>query len=273
MFLLKSIRMLKLFSVKNLFDIHCHIVPYVDDGAEDIEEAKRIIEEEYNQGARVIVMTVHLRNKAFDSPIEKVRKHFDELKRWLRKTDMDDIHLFLSREYYCDERFERLLDGYRRHEASIDFEGIKYVPKDEIIPFGARQCILLEFSSRESQESLIEDMVLKTLEAGLTPVLAHVERYPIVHERPSFLCKLREYGAYAQVNCESLLSSSRDTICETAKILAKNNLIDIVSSDAHGMDERSPNIKRCYKYLNKKYGKPTADLLMRDNAKFLIYGE
>ena len=83
-----------------LYDLHCHIVPYVDDGAEDLEEAKKLIKEEYSQGVRFIAMTVHLRNGMFDTSINKVRKHFDELNEWLLETNMTDLEICFSREYY-----------------------------------------------------------------------------------------------------------------------------------------------------------------------------
>ena len=82
-----------------LTDIHCHIVPFVDDGAEDYEEAQELISREYSQGVRSLVMTVHLRYGMFDTPISKVEKHFEVLKNWLSQTDMNDLELFLSREY------------------------------------------------------------------------------------------------------------------------------------------------------------------------------
>ena len=62
---------------------------------------------------------------------------------------MNDLELFLSREYYCDERFEMLLDGYANGSDEVIFDGEKLVPKEEIRPFGKHKCILLEFSSIE----------------------------------------------------------------------------------------------------------------------------
>ena len=161
--------------VVGLADLHSHIVPFVDDGAEDYEEAQELIREEYSQGVRFLVMTVHLRNGMFESPISKASRHFEELKSWLKTTDMSDMELILSREYYCDNRFMALLGGYVRGDEEITFDGKKYVPRDEIRPFGRHKCILLEFSSNRMQDSEFEIFIQKASQAGLTPIIAHAE--------------------------------------------------------------------------------------------------
>ncbi len=258
--------------ISGMIDLHCHIVPYVDDGAEDIEEAKNIIRDEYNQGVRLLVMTVHLRYGTFDTPIEKVQKHFQELKKWLSQSDMRDMTILLSREYYCDDRLEALLDGYIQHSEEVVYKGHVYSPKEEILPFGEYKCILLEFSSNRIQNSAFERFIEKAMHAGLMPILAHVERYPIVQERPTIVYKLQDLGAYIQVNCESLLDRAGRTECETAQILVQKGLVDFVSSDTHDLKRRPPNHKKCYSALQKKYGKDIADKLLRNNAEVMIYG-
>ena len=62
----------------SLSDIHCHLIPYVDDGAGDIYDAKALLLEEYSQGVRQIVMTPHFRYKMFDTSIEIVKKHYED---------------------------------------------------------------------------------------------------------------------------------------------------------------------------------------------------
>lgn len=255
-----------------LADIHCHIVPFVDDGAEDYEEARELIRREYLQGVRILVMTVHLRNGMFDAPISKVEKHFRELKRWLSETDMSDMDIFLSREYYCDERFEALIDGYLDGFDEIHIDGKKYVLRDEIKPFGRYKCILLEFSSDSMQDGEFEKYIKKTLQAGFTPIIAHTERCPAVQDRPTIVYRMKEQGALVQVNCESLLSRTDSKECQTAQGLVKHKLADIVSSDCHNLRERMPDIRKCYVYLKKKYGINTADELMRNRAVSLIFG-
>ncbi|WP_026488337.1 tyrosine-protein phosphatase [Butyrivibrio sp. XBB1001] len=259
--------------VIGLTDIHCHIVPFVDDGAEDYEEAQELIRREYSQGVRTLVMTVHLRKGMFDTPTSKAVKHFDELKRWLAETDMSDMEIFLSREYYCDERFETLLEGYANNSEEVFFDGEKLVPRDEIRPFGKQKCILLEFSSSRMQDSEFEIFIKKASQAGLTPIVAHAERCPAVQDRPTIVYRMKEQGALIQVNCESLLSKTGTKEFQTAHGLVKHKLADIVSSDCHNLKERQPEVRKSYLFLKKKYGISVADELMRERAVSLIYGD
>ncbi len=259
--------------VIGLADIHCHIVPFVDDGADDYEEAQELIRREYSQGVRTLVMTVHLRYGLFDTPISKVEKHFEALKSWLSQTDMSDMEIFLSREYYCDDRFAALLDGYANGSDEVIVDGEKLVPRDEIRSFGKRKCILLEFSSSRIQDSEFDLFIKKASQAGLTPIVAHAERYPAVQDRPTIVYRMKEQGALVQVNCESLLSRTDSKECQTAQGLVKHKLADIVSSDCHNLRERLPEVRKCYLLLKKKYGISIADELMRERAVSLIFGD
>ena len=66
---------------EGIFDIHCHIVPGVDDGAADIEETRKLLEMEYKQGVRNIILTPHFRFQMFETPLEKYRDNSGLQKR------------------------------------------------------------------------------------------------------------------------------------------------------------------------------------------------
>ena len=59
-----------------LWDIHCHIIPAVDDGAQDLEETRKLLRMEYEQGVRHIITTPHFRNQMFETPIRTIREQF-----------------------------------------------------------------------------------------------------------------------------------------------------------------------------------------------------
>ena len=63
-------------SIKGIYDIHCHIVPGVDDGATDIGETVKLLRMEYEQGVRTVIATPHFRFRMFETPAEKVREQF-----------------------------------------------------------------------------------------------------------------------------------------------------------------------------------------------------
>ena len=63
-----------------LYDMHCHIVPSVDDGSDSLDESRQLLQLEYDQGVRNIIITPHFRLNMFETPLEKVRAQFDLLR-------------------------------------------------------------------------------------------------------------------------------------------------------------------------------------------------
>ncbi|MCR4903063.1 MAG: hypothetical protein K6A23_09400 [Butyrivibrio sp.] len=259
-------------SWNEMADIHSHILPYVDDGAEDMEVSSKLIQEEYAQGVRLIVLTVHLRLGMFDTPISRVMDHYNKLQNIIKGDHYKDLTVLVSREYFCDDRFMALLDGFIENKSEIIFEDKIYVPREEIIPFGIKNCILLEFSSTKVQREEFKFFIQKCIKAGLSPVIAHVERYPAVWNNPDIVTQFKKYGAYIQVNADAILGKESKQRNVMARELVEKGLADIVSSDAHDLEYRVPNMKKCYRFLKVRYGKAKADMLMHDNASFLIKG-
>ena len=86
---------------EGIFDIHCHIVPGVDDGAADIEETRKLLEMEYKQGVRNIILTPHFRFQMFETPLEKVQRQF-RLAEEAAADISKDLHLYLGCEFHAN---------------------------------------------------------------------------------------------------------------------------------------------------------------------------
>ena len=86
-------------SEKGIFDIHCHIVPGVDDGATDIEETRKLLRMEYKQGVRNIIATPHFRFRMFETPVEKVKEQFKLVEKAAAEIS-PDLHVYLGCEFH-----------------------------------------------------------------------------------------------------------------------------------------------------------------------------
>ena len=86
---------------KGLFDIHCHIVPSVDDGASSAEEAYKMLQMDYRQGVRNIIATPHYRLQMFETPIETVEHQFLVLRQLARKV-APDLHVYLGCDFHSN---------------------------------------------------------------------------------------------------------------------------------------------------------------------------
>jgi len=210
----------------NYFDIHCHLIPGVDDGAKDIGESLAALKEEYNQNVRRIICTPHVTANLTSQKAEDIKASFDELKNRLKKTDFgQDMELYLGCELmYSESLAERLEAG-------------------DIWTMSGSSYILVEFLPTVPYEELYR-AVRKLSAKGYIPILAHIERYLCLYKRMERIRDLQESGAYFQVNASSLKGSMLNKKAAYIKKLCKSGLVHFLATDSHGMMYRQPDIKK-----------------------------
>ena len=239
-----------------IVDLHCHIVPYVDDGASVLEEALFLIESQYAQGVRTICATPHLRASMFESSNEEIIRQFGRLRK-MAEERFPDLTLFLSREYHCD----RLLR--------------EYLKKNMVLPLGSLpgenregNALLIEFSGRHTWQQMQEYIEL-VQSFGFVPVIAHVERYPAIGSKEKIRA-LVKIGAKIQVNAGSVLGRDGMKSRFLVRSLLKENLVDVVASDCHDTEERPCELQAAYYRIKEKYGVSYAAAVLRDNPRRLM---
>jgi len=210
----------------NYFDIHCHLIPGVDDGAKDIEESLAALKEEYDQNVRRIICTPHVTANLTSQKAEDIKASFDELKNRLKKTDFgQDMELYLGCELmYSESLAERLESG-------------------DIWTMSGSSYILVEFLPTVPYEELFR-AVRKLSAKGYIPILAHIERYLCLYKRIERIHDLQESGAYFQVNASSLKGGMLNKKTAYIKKLCKSGLVHFLATDSHGMMYRQPDIKK-----------------------------
>ncbi|MCR4804794.1 MAG: capsular biosynthesis protein [Clostridia bacterium] len=228
-----------------MIDLHCHLLPYVDDGANDLEEAIELLSLEAKQGVTEICLTPHLRKGIFETPDEKIRAQYERIRPI---AESKGLKLHLSREYHWDELTrERLEDG-------------------DVIPMG-QNVLLTEFSARYSVVELLQAVkMVRTF--GYVPLIAHVERYPLTTE--ALMRELREMGAYIQVNADAVLGYDGRYVKKLAWSLLKEGLADVIASDAHSTGARPPRMRECREQIRKKLGEPQAERLLSENPGTIL---
>ena len=135
---------------EGIFDIHCHIVPGVDDGAADIEETRKLLEMEYKQGVRNIILTSHFRFQMFETSLEKVQRQF-RLAEEAAADISKDLHLYLGCEFHANMEMLPML----REKKVSTMAGSRYV--------------LVEFS-HNSEASYIRERLSAILNDTKRPV-------------------------------------------------------------------------------------------------------
>lgn len=234
----------------NYVDIHCHIMPYVDDGAATMEEALQLLTMEAEAGVTELCLTPHLRDNMFNSPDEKILYNFARLNQARQKAGIP-VRLHLSREYFYDSRFKELLAARK------------------VIPMGRKWFLLVEFSYN-SPFSELADAAHRVKQAGFVPLFAHVERYHAIQQNPSKAAVLAEQGVRLQLNASGILGKDGHLMKKTCHTLLKERLIFAVASDTHDTVRRAPDLQKCGKYLEKKFGREYTEELMYTNPLSIL---
>lgn len=236
-----------------MIDLHCHILPCVDDGACNTDEALDLLRMEAEQGVEAVCLTPHLRSHMFTTSDQQIWEAFQRFQSVAVKCRIP-IHLCLGREYYYDSNFLELMKA------------------ETVFFFGSKRVVLVEFSY-QVELCILKQAAIDILAANYTPMFAHIERYENIQKNPDFISELIALGVIIQVNADDILGDNGWKIKHLCHYLIKNNLIHVVASDAHDMVHRFPRMDRCYNYLHKKYGASVAKQLMNDTPLSILSNE
>ncbi|MDO4634843.1 MAG: capsular polysaccharide biosynthesis protein Cps4B [Streptococcus sp.] len=241
-----------------MIDIHSHIIFDVDDGPKTLEESLELISESYRQGVRGIVSTSHRRKGMFETPESKIYDHFCVLKEEAL-AKFPDLQLYYGAElYYTSDIVDKLAE--------------KVIPT-----MNQTQFALIEFSMNTSWKE-IYSAVNKIIMQGITPIIAHIERYNVLENNYSRVEELINMGCYTQINSSHVLKvklfGDREKLFKKrAHYFLEKNLVHCISSDMHNLDTRPPYMKEAYNLVKKQFGVRKANKLFVENALTLLNNE
>lgn len=241
-----------------MIDIHSHIVFDVDDGPKTIEDSRALLEESYRQGVRTIISTSHRRKGMFETPEAKIEENFKQVQE-LAKEIADDLTILYGAEiYYTSDILDKLEQG-------------------KIPCLADSQYALIEFSMITPYKE-IHTALSNVLRLGVTPVVAHIERYHCLENDEKKVRDLINMGCYTQINSSSVLKPKLfgDTykfMKKRAQFFLEKDLVHFVASDMHNLDPRPPYMQEAYQIISKKYGESHAEQLFRKNQELLLRSE
>ena len=234
-----------------MIDIHCHILPGLDDGAKNLSNSIQMAKQAVEQGIRTIVATPHHLNQQYENPREIILDKVEELNKALQE---EQINL-------------KIVPG---QEVRIHGEMIEGFEAGEIQTVNDSQYVLMEFSSSHVPrytDKLFYDLQLK----GLIPIIVHPERNSEIVERPEILYQLVMKGALTQVTAASICGDFGKRIKQFSLQLIEANLTHLIASDAHNTSSRSFKLREAYDIVKAKYGKEQLYLL-HENAALVVEG-
>lgn len=241
-----------------MIDLHSHIIFGVDDGPKTLEESEQLLIEAYHQGVRTIVATSHRRIGMFETLEEKIQLNFRQVKELAKEIAPDLSILYGAEVYYSNEMLEKLRDR-------------------EVPCVNETSYVLIEFS-RSMSFWEIRNALKNLLMLGLTPIVAHIERYQAFENNEKYLKEIIAMGCYTQVNSSSILKprffhDKHRALKKRAKYFLDKDLVHFIASDMHNLTKRPPYMKEAYDIISKKYGLKRARELFVDNPNKIIQNQ
>lgn len=236
--------------MKNLIDIHAHILPGVDDGSDSLETSMRMLRCAAQDGISAIILTPHnkperrhMQRGTLTAGIKRLREKMSE--------EAVSLELYLGSElYYRSGILEEL-----QNDTAGTMAGSRYV--------------LVEFNPMEDYD-YIRNGIYSLQTGGYYPILAHAERYRNVCSAKYGIEDLIEMGCYIQANAGSIMGRSGSQAKRFTRKLLKQRQVHFVATDAHDLEKRPPCLSECAAYVRKKYGEDYSRELFCENPLYVI---
>lgn len=213
-----------------LYDIHTHILPGVDDGSRNMQETRRMLQMQRQQGVLHVIAAPHFAVGERQESPENLRSVLNQVREIAKQID-PEMTIDLGNE---------LLNG-----PGV----ITALQQGEALTLAGTRYILVEFLPSD-RYSLIYQSLRDYIMEGYIPVVAHMERYEALLSDRNRIVELIMLGAYFQMNAESLMGrrfSRRPAVCRR---LVEEGMIHFIGSDCHRSDHRIPLMQDALAYLS-----------------------
>ncbi len=242
----KALKILKMNSLS--VDFHTHILPNIDDGSSSVSESIEMLRAEYKMGIKTVFATPHF-YADLDRPERFLEKRQIAFERLMEATQgVEDIpEIILGAEVYY-------------------FDGIKdwdILPK---LTLGNSNYILIELNRSSISHSTIEALSEFKSATGLTPIIAHIDRYISAFKTNGLPEAFSDMDVLVQMNTSFLLSFPESM---RAIKLLKAEQVHLLGTDCHNLTSRYPNMDKAQEVIVKKTGKQIISRLADFENQFL----
>lgn len=230
-----------------MVDLHCHILPLIDDGPSSWETTAEMCRIAARDGIRHIVATPHANHKySYD------RVRFESMLQTLQDSHGDSLTFTLG----CDFHF-----SYENVEDAL------LHPRRYAI--GRSNYLLIEFNDFSLMPTIQQGM-FQLIHGGIVPIVTHPERNPVLLEKPRQVLDLVDYGCLIQVTAGAFTGHWGERSQRMAEWLLKSDAVHIVASDAHDIQHRPPILSAAYERVSNLTDKERARLLFVDNPAAIV---
>lgn len=212
-----------------LCDVHCHLLPGIDDGCQTVEDSIALLEESYFQGVDFIAATPHY------YPIETVDNFLAR-----RSQAVTNLALGVRKANVENRPTIRLGAEVAYHN------GLVYEKQLERLCLGKTRYLLLEMPFSKWEPSVLRDVQMMINTRGVKPIIAHLERFLQFNDKAT-IQSLLDMDVLIQMNAGFILDKKTQ---KKAKKMLQQGIVHLLGSDSHNMSTRMPNLGPAYDQLD-----------------------
>ncbi|MGG6360835.1 tyrosine-protein phosphatase [Peribacillus frigoritolerans] len=239
--------------MRNLIDIHCHILPGVDDGSVDMKESLNMARKAVEAGITDIFATPHHLNEKYENVKKDIINRAVRLNESLRQNNIPlIIHL--------------------GQEVRIHRDIFTSLEKEEILTLNDNgKYLLLELPSGRVP-TYTQEVIYELLLKGITPIIVHPERNKELIENHKLLFELVQEGALTQLTSSSIIGLFGKNVKSFSNKIIDHNLAHFIATDAHNIGSRGFTLQQAYETITKAYG-INRTFYFKENSEQLIKGQ
>ena len=236
-----------------MIDLHCHLLPGVDDGSKSMDISLKLANDAVRDGIDYALLTPHHMNGIYLNHKKVVIKQTQEFQMEL-------------------DRREIPLKVFPGQEVRINGDLLTALDQDDILfaDEGGRY-LMLEFPS-DDVPSYTNNIIYEIMQRGIIPVIVHPERNAKIMRQPDILYDLLSKGCLSQITAGSYVGTFGHNIKKFSTQLIQAGQVYIFASDAHDLPNRKYEMRKAFHKLRREFGEDLTNEL-EENAKSIINGD
>tara|TARA_Y100001970_G_C14211743_1_gene847341 strand:- start:1249 stop:2049 length:801 start_codon:yes stop_codon:yes gene_type:complete len=237
-----------------MIDFHNHVLPNVDDGPKTIKESILMLQSAKEQGIKAIVNTVHFQHPKMEGKNTDQDFLYNKVKELTIEAKENDINIKIHLGYEV-----------------FYLPNLVEILNNPLATLGNNKYMLVEFHNNIYPTGYEEEFYNLQLN-GVTPIIAHPERYTFIQNDIDILAKWKDRGYIIQIDGGSIIGKFGKRTQIIAEQIVKNNLFDIIGSDAHNSKKRNFCLKDSYKKI-EQFKNADYIMMLKNNLDKILNGE
>lgn len=235
-----------------MVDLHCHLLPGVDDGSKSMAISLRLAKEATENGVTHALLTPHHMNGRYVNHKQDVIRRTAEFQKQLKNHDIS-------------------LTVFPGQEVRINGQLLEALDKDDILfADTGNRYLMLEFPD-DDVPHYTNQMIFDLQQRGITPVIVHPERNTKIMAQPDLLYQLLEKGCLSQITASSYVGTFGKKVETFSRQLIEAGQGYVFASDAHDLPGRKYEMRQAFEKLSQEFGNELTEQY-QNNARSIING-